>query len=105
MHTCCTGFSKPFGLINLCLSGESADEVFGGYSWFHDPKAINAATFPWLAATGNTYDGTQVLDADFGAVESSEFQADSSLRRLPRPRSRRARTPLSGACERSAIFI
>jgi asparagine synthase (glutamine-hydrolysing) len=33
----------------VALSGESADEVFGGYSWFHDPKAINAATFPWLA--------------------------------------------------------
>jgi asparagine synthase (glutamine-hydrolysing) len=48
----------------VALSGESADEVFGGYSWFHDPKTVNAATFPWLAATGNTYDGTQVLDAE-----------------------------------------
>jgi asparagine synthase (glutamine-hydrolysing) len=33
----------------VALSGESADEVFGGYSWFHD-AAAHADTFPWLAA-------------------------------------------------------
>ncbi|MCT9932676.1 asparagine synthase (glutamine-hydrolyzing) [Planotetraspora sp. A-T 1434] len=33
----------------VALSGESADEVFGGYRWFHDPEAVNAHTFPWLA--------------------------------------------------------
>jgi asparagine synthase (glutamine-hydrolysing) len=34
----------------VALSGESADEVFGGYAWFHDPRAVQADTFPWLAA-------------------------------------------------------
>lgn len=29
------------------LSGECADEVFGGYPWFHRPDAIQANTFPW----------------------------------------------------------
>jgi asparagine synthase (glutamine-hydrolysing) len=33
----------------VALSGESADEVFAGYRWFHDPAAVNAGTFPWLA--------------------------------------------------------
>jgi asparagine synthase (glutamine-hydrolysing) len=33
----------------VALSGESADEVFGGYSWFHDAQAIAAPTFPWHA--------------------------------------------------------
>ncbi|GAA4027051.1 asparagine synthase (glutamine-hydrolyzing) [Allokutzneria multivorans] len=33
----------------VALSGESADEVFGGYAWFHNEKAVNAPTFPWLA--------------------------------------------------------
>jgi asparagine synthase (glutamine-hydrolysing) len=33
----------------VALSGESADEVFGGYRWFHDPVAQQANTFPWLA--------------------------------------------------------
>ncbi|MBD0746415.1 asparagine synthase (glutamine-hydrolyzing) [Streptomyces sp. CBMA152] len=31
----------------VALSGESADELFGGYSHFHDPEAVSAATFPW----------------------------------------------------------
>ncbi|HWD01523.1 MAG TPA: asparagine synthase (glutamine-hydrolyzing) [Amycolatopsis sp.] len=34
----------------VALSGESADEVFGGYAWFHDPKVQQADTFPWFAA-------------------------------------------------------
>jgi asparagine synthase (glutamine-hydrolysing) len=33
----------------VALSGESADEVFGGYRWFHDDTARNTDTFPWLA--------------------------------------------------------
>ncbi len=33
----------------VALSGESADEVFGGYPWFHDEQAIQAPTFPWFA--------------------------------------------------------
>lgn len=32
----------------VALSGESADEVFGGYQQFFDPKARQATTFPWL---------------------------------------------------------
>src|ERR1700704_2901552 len=34
----------------VALSGESADEVFGGYAWFHDRKAVDPPTFPCLAA-------------------------------------------------------
>ncbi|WP_230623625.1 asparagine synthetase B family protein [Chromobacterium violaceum] len=33
----------------VALSGESADEVFGGYRWFHDAAAVDGDTFPWLA--------------------------------------------------------
>ncbi|MEU0009273.1 asparagine synthase (glutamine-hydrolyzing) [Streptomyces sp. NPDC006314] len=36
----------------VALSGEAADEVFGGYPWFHNPKALAAETFPWLLVTG-----------------------------------------------------
>jgi asparagine synthase (glutamine-hydrolysing) len=32
----------------VALSGESADEVFGGYPWFFRPEGINADTFPWM---------------------------------------------------------
>lgn len=32
----------------VALSGESADEVFGGYRTFHDLTRIQADTFPWF---------------------------------------------------------
>lgn len=32
----------------VALSGEAADEVFGGYAWFHLPAAVHGDTFPWL---------------------------------------------------------
>ncbi|MGW1677352.1 asparagine synthase (glutamine-hydrolyzing) [Saccharopolyspora sp. NPDC002376] len=32
----------------VALSGESADEVFAGYPWFHHEAALNADTFPWM---------------------------------------------------------
>jgi asparagine synthase (glutamine-hydrolysing) len=31
----------------VALSGESADEVFGGYVWYHDERMLAAPTFPW----------------------------------------------------------
>ncbi|MFI6868260.1 asparagine synthase (glutamine-hydrolyzing) [Nocardia sp. NPDC050406] len=34
----------------VALSGESADEIFAGYRWFHIPEMRDADTFPWLAA-------------------------------------------------------
>ncbi|MFK0310328.1 asparagine synthase (glutamine-hydrolyzing) [Pseudomonas sp. NPDC090233] len=33
----------------VAISGEAADEVFGGYAWFRDPQAIAAPRFPWLS--------------------------------------------------------
>ncbi|WP_130796203.1 asparagine synthase (glutamine-hydrolyzing) [Streptomyces otsuchiensis] len=36
----------------VALSGEAADELFGGYVWFHDPGAQQAETFPWTAIFG-----------------------------------------------------
>lgn len=29
------------------LSGECADEIFGGYPWYRDPELLGASTFPW----------------------------------------------------------
>ncbi|MCG3756760.1 asparagine synthase (glutamine-hydrolyzing) [Amycolatopsis sp. Poz14] len=40
----------------VALSGESADEVFGGYRWFHDEAAVKADTFPWLAFRNSLMD-------------------------------------------------
>jgi len=34
----------------VALSGEVADEIFGGYPWFHVEALLNAPTFPWMPA-------------------------------------------------------
>lgn len=33
------------------LSGECADEIFGGYPWFHNVKDLNGTGFPWMRST------------------------------------------------------
>ncbi|MBN6033436.1 asparagine synthase (glutamine-hydrolyzing) [Amycolatopsis sp. 195334CR] len=48
----------------VALSGESADEVFGGYLWFHDQAARDADTFPWLAFNELTGSRTAMLRQD-----------------------------------------
>ena len=30
------------------LTGECADEIFGGYPWFHVPEYVNYEGFPWM---------------------------------------------------------
>ncbi len=34
--------------VTVVLSGECADEVFGGYPWFHNEAALTGGTFPWV---------------------------------------------------------
>ncbi len=33
---------------SVVLSGESADEIFGGYPWFHREEDLAAGAFPWI---------------------------------------------------------
>jgi asparagine synthase (glutamine-hydrolysing) len=49
----------------VALSGESADEVFGGYLQFFDEEARRADTFPWLASMGRHFgEDASVLRTD-----------------------------------------
>ncbi|GHU55604.1 asparagine synthetase [glutamine-hydrolyzing] 3 [Clostridia bacterium] len=36
----------------VVLTGECADEIFGGYPWFHSKKAFETNAFPWSADMG-----------------------------------------------------
>jgi asparagine synthase (glutamine-hydrolysing) len=50
----------------VALSGESADEVFGGYRWFHLPEIQNADTFPWVASVqGDIFARGAIFDPSF----------------------------------------
>ncbi|EGL82786.1 asparagine synthase (glutamine-hydrolyzing) [Caldalkalibacillus thermarum TA2.A1] len=35
----------------VSLSGECADEIFGGYPWFHRPDDLARSGFPWMRST------------------------------------------------------
>lgn len=37
--------------VKVALSGECADEIFGGYPWFRDPDVRDADGFPWAQNT------------------------------------------------------
>ncbi|GAA0996035.1 asparagine synthase (glutamine-hydrolyzing) [Acrocarpospora macrocephala] len=82
-------FKAIRGHSTVALSGESADEVFGGYQWFHDPVAVNADMFPWLAL-GDISGGVNLdmLDEDLRqALDVPAYRTDSyhqALTEVPR---------------------
>lgn len=64
----------------VALSGESADELFGGYRWFHVPEVQQADTFPWHAFIGARGGGGvgSVMNGDlFGRLDLRSYVADS----------------------------
>jgi asparagine synthase (glutamine-hydrolysing) len=63
----------------VALSGESADELFGGYLQFFDEEARNADVFPWLARfTRHFDDDADVLRPELtAALNLPSFLRDS----------------------------
>ncbi|GFN33683.1 asparagine synthase (glutamine-hydrolyzing) [Paenibacillus xylaniclasticus] len=58
----------------VALSGEAADEIFGGYPWFHREEALNANTFPWSLAAGMR---TELLHPDIvDWIQPQQYLAD-----------------------------
>jgi asparagine synthase (glutamine-hydrolysing) len=83
----------------VALSGESADEVFGGYPWYHIPALLAADTFPWAA--GGSW--APLLQPDVASrIRLDEYAADrysqarAEVPRLPGedPHDRRIREVL-----------
>jgi asparagine synthetase B (glutamine-hydrolysing) len=47
----------------VAVSGEGADELFGGYQWFFNASACSGDTFPWLTSGSSRYfGGSGLLD-------------------------------------------
>ncbi|MBG7696822.1 asparagine synthase (glutamine-hydrolyzing) [Streptomyces sp. MC1] len=62
----------------VALSGESADEVFGGYLQFFDEEARRADTFPWLTTMGRHFgEDAGVVRADLAkSLDLESYVAD-----------------------------
>ena len=75
----------------VALSGECADEIFGGYPWFRREEDINAKTFPWSRYVNER---KSILSPDLKGLPLEQYTVskyEESLRQVPR---------LSGESER-----
>ena len=60
--------------VKVALSGECADEIFGGYPWYRDPAVRNSEGFPWAQ---NTQDRQALLHPDLkGKIDGTAFVLD-----------------------------
>lgn len=68
----------------VALSGECADELFGGYPWYTREEDINSTTFPWSKSVS---DRKNILSKDLQGLPLEEYvqeKYDESLRQVPR---------------------
>jgi asparagine synthase (glutamine-hydrolysing) len=60
--------------VKMALSGECADEIFGGYPWYRDPEVRSFAGFPWAQ---NTKDRAKLLNIDvLNEIDPEEFVSE-----------------------------
>ncbi len=68
----------------VALSGECADELFGGYPWFRREEDINATTFPWSKAVS---DRKNILSDELQSLPLEEYvqeKYNESISQVPR---------------------
>ncbi|MCL6444008.1 MAG: asparagine synthase (glutamine-hydrolyzing) [Alicyclobacillus sp.] len=69
----------------VALSGESADEVFGGYPWFYREEALKANTFPWSI---KLHERVRLMSPELRAkIQPEDYVADryqQALNEVPR---------------------
>ena len=63
--------------VKVALSGECADEIFGGYPWYRDPEVRAKAGFPWSQTTAQRAKLMTGRLARLGSPE--EFVMDACL--------------------------
>ena len=69
--------------MTVSLTGECADEIFGGYPWFFREDALKSNTFPWSISTSerqkllNPYIGEKIKLKDY-----IDYRYDESLKEV-----------------------
>jgi asparagine synthase (glutamine-hydrolysing) len=76
--------------VTVALSGEGADELFGGYPWLHRPEMIWRDTFPWLG------DAPRLTDCLAPDVRARVRPREAELDRYATLRARVPRLPGEG---------
>ena len=85
-------FCREIGTqVKVALSGECADEIFGGYPWYRDPEIRAKAGFPWSQTTAqraklmtqrlakNGSPEGYVMDAYLDTCRQSDILPENSL--------------------------
>ena len=60
--------------VKVALSGECADEIFGGYPWYRDPEVRAVDGFPW--AQNTNYRSTFLAPAIRKKIDPKSFVSD-----------------------------
>ena len=60
--------------VKVALSGECADEIFGGYPWYRDPEVRAREGFPW--AQNTKYRASFLRPEMLGAIDPEEYVLD-----------------------------
>ena len=92
--------SKVKDFNKVTLTGECADEIFGGYPWFHNPRAFQTDAFPWsmsMEPRQALLDGGVILSLRM--EEYAQAAYEKTIRetpvfwRIPRRRNGEGRSP------------
>lgn len=68
----------------VALSGECADEIFGGYPWFTRPEDIDADTFPW---SKSSKERNEIINKEFIKLPLEEYVAqryNDTIKKVPK---------------------
>lgn len=67
--------------MTVALSGEAADELFGGYTWFHDKEAVELDSFPGTTPSRRPAASARCGTSGCGTASTSPTTSRSATRR------------------------